>query len=146
MGRITGTRGDVVIREPDVVGEGNDDVPNSILANQLNNLAAKTVDKSRPVDEYQSKVPGGSTLEILPEYELDEIIDSIVLIGTPTDTVAMQIGNFFATITLPTSGVVSLQGLGWRIQRNDRRLFTPTSDTLAVRMSGHADMQGFGGV
>ena len=80
MGRITGTRGDTVVREPDVVGEQQGD-PNDLLINQLGNLAAKTFDTSRPVDEYQTTQGNITTIEVLPEYEMDEFIEAIIVVA-----------------------------------------------------------------
>jgi hypothetical protein len=95
MGRITGVRGDTVVREPSVVGDQNGtsaEHAQEILANELVNLAAKTFDTSRPVDEYQS-VTSALTLEVLPEYEMDELIEAIVVVANPFTTSAANPGS-----------------------------------------------------
>jgi hypothetical protein len=87
MGRITGTRGDVVVREPSIVSDqsgDSSDVAQALIANELVNLTAKTVDLSRPVDEYRSVTGNVTTLEILPDYEMDELIEAIIIIANPT--------------------------------------------------------------
>lgn len=85
MGRITGIRGDTVVREPDMVDSHpgtSEEHAQEILVNELINLAAKTFDTSRPVDEYQS-VSSALTLEVLPEYEMDELIEAVVIVANP---------------------------------------------------------------
>jgi hypothetical protein len=86
MGRITSTRGDQVIRQPDVVGEHaetSQEHANELIVNELINLAAKTVDLSRPVDEYRSVSGNVLSLEVLPDYELDELIETIIITANP---------------------------------------------------------------
>jgi hypothetical protein len=99
MGRIVGVRGDTVIREPDVVGDhsGNsEDHAQEILKNELINLAAKTFDASRPVNEYQS-VSSATSLEVLPEYEMDELIEAIVVVANPYQTTIATSGTTTGT-------------------------------------------------
>lgn len=85
MGRITGTRGDTVIREPDMVPDKPYD-PQDVIADEVRNLVAKTIDLSRPVDEYQNTQGNITTIETLPDYELDELIESIVVVAPPYTT------------------------------------------------------------
>lgn len=122
MGRITGVRGDTVIREPDMVDSHpgtSEEHAQEILANELINLAAKTFDTSRPVDEYQS-VSSATTLEVLPEYEMDELIESIVVVANPfvsgpvpsqpaipASTVAQQNVNTYPVTVVISAGAIT---------------------------------------
>lgn len=119
MGRITGTRGDTVVREPDVVGEQQGD-PNDLLISQLGNLAAKTFDSSRPVDEYQTTQGNLTTLEVLPEYEMDEFIEDLVVVApaygagpvpsqpvVPATTVAQQNVNSYPVQVVISAGTIT---------------------------------------
>jgi hypothetical protein len=83
VGRISTATDDTVVRQPAVVGNQpttSQDHAQELLQNELVNLAAKVFDESRPVDEYQS-VSSALTLEVLPEYEMDELIEAILIIG-----------------------------------------------------------------
>lgn len=122
MGRITGIRGDTVVREPDMVDSHpgtSEEHAQEILANELINLAAKTFDTSRPVDEYQS-VSSATTLEVLPEYEMDELIEAIVIVANPfvsgpvpsqpavpASTVAQQNTNAYPVTVVISAGTIT---------------------------------------
>lgn len=74
-------RGDQVVREPDIVASPSGDfeeVQSGRIAAELQNVANQLFDTSRPVDEYQS-TSSALSLEVLPEYEIDELIDTIVI-------------------------------------------------------------------
>src|SRR5271166_3431456 len=126
MGRITGVRGDTVVRQSDtnVVGDQSQssaDAANEILVNELVNLSSKTFDSSRPVDEYQSAT-SALTLEVIPEYEMDELIESIVIVASstaagpagpvpttpsvPATTVAQQNVNSYPVQVVITAGTI----------------------------------------
>lgn len=109
MGRITGVRGDVVVRTPDVVGDksqSSEDAANELLVNELVNLASKTFDTSRPVDEGNS-VTSATTLEVLPEYEMDELIESIVIVANPTTTSPAPVAPAVPATTVAAQNVNS---------------------------------------
>jgi hypothetical protein len=152
MGRITGTRGDTVIRQPDIVGDqsqDSSDTANELMATQLVNLAAKTIDLSRPVDEYQSAA-AALTLEVIPEYEMDELIECIVIVSTRSDfktptlnTITLQLGNRTWTFSASENGLMVINGMNMRLSRHDRRILTQTvSGALSLELTGHADMRG----
>jgi hypothetical protein len=108
VGRISTATDDTVVRQPAVVGNQpttSQDHAQEILQNELVNLAAKVFDSSRPVDEYQS-VTGATQLEVLPEYEMDELIESITIVANPT-----QAGPANPVPTTPNSGSVLASGV-----------------------------------
>jgi hypothetical protein len=158
MGRITGVRGDTVVRQSDtdVVGDQSQssaDAANEILVNELVNLASKTFDTSRPVDEYNS-VTSATTLEVLPEYEMDELIECIIINaygwqGSATtgtaNVVTLQLGRrlWYINMSYSTGGMVVLNGMNLRLDRSERRIITQTvAGPLSLELMGHADMQG----
>jgi hypothetical protein len=122
VGRITNADEDTVIRQPAVVGNQrttSQDHAQEILANELVNLAAKVFDASRPVDEYQS-VSSALTLEVLPEYEMDELIEAIVIVANPftsgpvpsqpsvpASTVAQQNVNTYPVQVVISAGTIT---------------------------------------
>ena len=101
MGRITGVRGDQVIREPDFVPDPSgsaSDIAEQKMLSYLSDIATRTFDESRPVDEYQS-VSNALTMEVLPEFEMDELIETITIAakpyssGTPVDLSSGVVGQ-----------------------------------------------------
>lgn len=101
MGRITGARGDQVIREPDFVAESdasNTEIAQAKMLSYLGDLATRTFDESRPVDEYQSAT-STTSLEVLPEFELDELIESIVVVANPYTTMPGNPGQSSSVTT-----------------------------------------------
>jgi hypothetical protein len=153
LARITTVRGDQVVREPDFVPgadrpppEGFQDVAQGLILKELRNVASQLFDTSRPVDEYQSftAVPTGHlTVEVQPEYEVDELIETIIIVATPAATVAIQLGNRFWSIVIPATGVVTFENMKMRLGRSDRRLFTlGAAGALSVELMGHADTMG----
>jgi hypothetical protein len=152
MGRITGVRGDTVVREPDLVGDqaqSSADTANELLVNELVNLSSKTFDESRPVDEYQS-LAAATAVEVLPEYEMDELIECIIIVSTRSDfktptlnTLTLQLGNRTWTFTASEDGLVLINGMRMRLSRHDRRYLTQSvSGPLSLELTGHADMRG----
>ena len=89
MGRITGVRGDTVVRTPPLTEDetgSSTDRAQEMMANELVNLTSKTIDLSRPVHEYQNTPSGATQLEVIPEYSMNEIIESIIITAPETTT------------------------------------------------------------
>ncbi len=147
MGRITGQRGDVVVRQPDMVPDptgDSQDKAQEIIANELVNLASKVVDLSRPFDEYQYAGGAVTTLEVLPEYEVDEIVEAIFIAAPASATVALQLGNWTANLVMPDSAYILIAPIAFRLSRHDRRVITLGSGGIcSLRLTGHADMSGW---
>jgi hypothetical protein len=143
--RITGVRGDQVIREPDFVPEPTTDatqVAQQRIISELHNIAAQLFDTSRPVDEYQS-FAYTTTVEVLPEFELNELIETIIIVATPAATVAIQLGNRFWNVVIPAQGYVEFNHMKLRLDRSDRRVFTlGAAGPISVELMGHADTRG----
>lgn len=147
MGRITGQRGDVVVRQSDMVPDlptDSQDKAQEIIASELVNLASKTVDLSRPFDEYQYAGGAVSTLEVLPEYEVNEIVQAIFIAAPASATVALQLGNWTANLVMPASAFILIAPVAFRLSRHDRRIITlGSSGICSLRLTGHADMSGW---
>jgi len=132
MGRITGVRGDTVIRQPSFVSGTDDPPPEEFeqvaqwrIVREIQALADKTFDESRQVDEYRYITGNITTLEILPDYEVDELIEAIVIVANPyQNTGASSVTTVGTTAANPAAGTtVTSQALaagsytvGWTAQ------------------------------
>jgi hypothetical protein len=143
--RITGTRGDQVIREPDFVPEPTTnaaEVAQQKIIAELSNLATQLFDTSRPVDEYQS-LAYTTSVEVLPEFELDELIETIIIVATAAATITIQLGNRNWAAVIPAQGFIEFDHMKLRLSRHDRRIFTlGSAGPLSVELMGHADTRG----
>ena len=131
MGRITGVRGDVVVREtPFVVDDDGPISPEFIrtavarIYGELDNIARMTFDESRRVDEYQTVLGNITQLEVLPDYEMGEIIHTIVIGAPPFSVCQLQLGNRYLQITMDATGLRVLAPVGFQLDRHDRRILS----------------------
>jgi hypothetical protein len=119
---------------------------NAKIGAELHDLATQLFDHSHPVDELQSTESGGSALSIecLPEYEVNEMINSIIVCAPPAAAVTLQLGYRYMSLVMPATGVIYLGGpLGLRLDRNDRRILTSgTAGPLLLELTGYADVRG----
>jgi hypothetical protein len=90
MGRITSVRGDFPIRQPVTVPDADippsedfQEVQNIRMLDELRNIANQLYDTSRSVDEYRYITGNITSLEILPDYELGEFIESMIIVANP---------------------------------------------------------------
>jgi hypothetical protein len=131
MGRITGVRGDVVVREtPFVVDDEGPLTPEFIrhairrIYGELDNIARMTFDESRRVDEYQTILGNVTSLEVLPDYEMSEVIVSIVIGAPPFSVCQLQLGNRYLQITIDQTGLRVITPVAYQLDRRDRRILT----------------------
>jgi hypothetical protein len=144
MGRMTSVQGDRVVRAPIFVADEQDpqsssDVHEVRMADLLADIADKTYDDTRRVDEYQD---GGSvtTLEVLPIFELPEVIESII-ITAPAGAVTLQLGNRSWALTIPAAGILVISPIAIRLNRHDRRVLTSASAVaMSLELMGYADV------
>lgn len=153
MGRITGVRGDVVVREtPFVVDDDGPISPEFIRAatariyGELDNIARMTFDSSRRVDEYQTVLGNITQLEVLPDYEMSEIIYAIIIGAPPFSVCQLQLGNRYLQITLDATGLRIISNVGFQLDRHDRRVLTIIGSSLVSSLvaSGAATNPGSG--
>jgi hypothetical protein len=115
---------------------------------ELHDLSVQLFDFSHPFDESQNGQ--GTTVECLPEYESNEIVSSILVVAPPLNagasapnTVTLQLGGRVMPLTMPATGYIHLEGMGMRLDRNDRRILTSVNPGyLLLELSGHADVRG----
>jgi hypothetical protein len=146
MGRITGVRGDRPIFGPTFVADEQQppdqefvDNANLRMLDLLADVADKTYDDTRRVDEYQD---GGSVtiIEVLPVFELPEVITSIIIIA-PAGAVTLQLGNRIWALTVQAQGYLVMANIGIRLNRHDRRILTCASaQAMSLELMGYADV------
>jgi hypothetical protein len=111
----------------------------------LGGLARQLEDTTRPVDEYQvnavySELESLSTLEVLPQFEISERIESIVATGPPATTFNLQLGDRYWDLVTDASGKVVIAPISMLLNRNDRRILTSTTaGDWTLELMGNAD-------
>lgn len=115
---------------------------------ELHDLSVQLFDHSHPFDESQYGF--ASSVECLPEYESNEMVQSILIVAPPlnagasaANTVTLQLGGRIMPLTMPATGYIHLDGVGMRLDRNDRRILTSVNPGyLLLELSGYADVRG----
>jgi hypothetical protein len=145
VGRITSVgRGDQVISVPPVIGDDLANLApaefaiqaNARIFNELHNIATQLFDNSRPVYEYRF-VPGGlltgpNVVEVLPEFEMPEIIEALIIAAPPYATLTIQLGERIIPMTMNASGVQLVSPQAIRLDRHDRRILTLTGGSQPI--------------
>lgn len=118
------------------------------LRKQIERVATMAADNSRPFDEYNvQSVATESTpfVQVQPQWEYPEIIQSIIITGPAAATAVLQLGDRFWNLVMPASQILMLAGpLGIVLNRSDPRILTPTIATgeWSLELMGHADTRG----
>lgn len=114
------------------------------FASRISDLGNLLEDKSHRVDAYNvtsSASEVNAAINLQPEYEVSEIIESVLIIGpTGTPTFSLQLGKRFWNLTLPASGVLVIAPVRISLNRNDPRILTPTTPgDWALELMGFAN-------
>jgi len=120
------------------------------LREELKSLAIMIMDKSRPVDEYQTQslvefnITGTSVINVPAQYESSEIIESIVVTGPPSGTGEILIGDRVWNYVIPTTGILVIAPIRLSISRSDYRQLTVLTGTgqYTLELMGYADTRG----
>lgn len=95
------------------------------LKKQMASIAKMVKDHSRPVDEYnpQSLAPeSGMSLTLQPQWEVGEVIESIVINGPPAGAVTLQLGDRVWSLIIPASGILVMSPVKVILSRSDIRM------------------------
>lgn len=117
----------------------------SQVQRSLDDIAQFYVDQTNRVDEYrvQGNVTGGESLTtqfILPDYECDEIITSIIVTGTPAGAFNLQLGKRDWNLIIPATGILILGPVQIKLGRSDiRQLTAAVAGDWAFELSGYAE-------
>ncbi len=119
----------------------------SALQRQFRRVATSIEDRSMAVDEYQSQTPTGpvtNTLTIQPQYETNERITSILVVG-PAGACTVTLGDRVMPLTIPASGFLLIAPVSMFIGRDDlRQLTTSAPGQINLILGGYADTRGVG--
>lgn len=120
------------------------------LRNQVEKIARMVVDQSKRVDEYQVQtltIEADATvtnpLEVLPVFEVGEIIESIIVTG-PAGAFTLQLGDRVWNLVMPASQFFFIGApMGMMLSRNDRRLLSSSvAGEWTLELMGRADTRG----
>jgi len=117
------------------------------LQRQFKRVATSIEDRSMGVDEYQTQTATGpvtNTINVSPQYETNERITSILVIG-PAGTCTVTLGDRVFPLTIPASGFLLISPVSMYLGRDDtRQLVTSTPGQINLILGGYADTRGVG--
>jgi hypothetical protein len=98
------------------------------LRKSLADMANLMEDRTHRVDEYRVQNLGAdsnSQVSLQPEYEVSEIIESIIVVGpAATPAFTLQLGKRAWNLVLPVSQVLVIAPVRISLGRNDPRILT----------------------
>jgi len=137
--------------EPDVRAKGEFTPPHWLeetkrqFLEALGDLSDLITDVSRRVDEYQAQ---GLTpdveqqISLSADYEVDEIITSVIVTGPPAGTATLNLGRRAWAIVMPASGVLVISPIQMSLGRNDIRQLNATAPgAWTLELMGYADVR-----
>jgi hypothetical protein len=112
------------------------------IKRDIRNIAKMIQDVGRPVDEYNAQewnADAEITLNILPQWEFAEKIESIIVVG-PAGACTLQLGDRVWPLVIPASGILTIAPVGVMLDRTDIRQLTAASPgAYSVELMGYAD-------
>lgn len=110
----------------------------------LGSIAREAVNRSYPVDEYNSAPITGAATEsavtVFATYEyMPEKIESVI-VGGPAGAITLQLGDRVLPLTIPAAGVIVLAPVAIMLSRNDtRQVSAATPGIYFLELMGVAD-------
>lgn len=113
----------------------------------LGDLTKLIEDTSHRVNEYQVQgllSPEGNnfTIQVTPDYEVPEIIESVIVTGPPATAYTLQLGKRQWDLTMPASGIQVIAPVKLSLDRDDQRIVTSsTAGNWTLELCGYADFR-----
>jgi hypothetical protein len=116
------------------------------LTRSVERMARNIQDKSRRVDEkrVQTLAADSETQVILtPQFErLGEIIEAIIVGGSPAATCTVKLGERVWNLTIPATGILVIAPVGITLDyEDDRFLISTTAGEWFLELTGYADVR-----
>lgn len=108
----------------------------------IDNLVRLIQDRSHRVDEYQPQELTNtvSSMQTTPDYEIDEIITSIIVTGTPAAAFTLNVGKRQWNLTMTASGILVIGPIQISLGRYDNRVLTSaTPGNWTLELCGHTE-------
>jgi hypothetical protein len=115
------------------------------IERNLGAIARKISDRTKPVDEYEvnavySAAESLTTVEVLPQFEISELITSVLVTGPPSTAFTLMLGDRQFGLLTDASGKLTLAPVGFLLDRSMRRVLTSaTAGNWTLELMGHAD-------
>jgi hypothetical protein len=134
--------------EPDVTARGEITPPGWLqevkeeVLQSLDNLARLVQDRSHRVDEYQVQEISASVSQVQtsPDYEIDQIITSIIVTGPANTAFTLNVGRRNWNLTTPATGILVISPIMISLGRSDNRTLTSaTPGNWTLELMGHTE-------
>lgn len=111
----------------------------------LGGIARQLEDRTKPVDEYQVNAIYSATeliasVEVLPQFEISEQIQSVLITGPVNTGCTLQLGDRSMSLATDATGKIVIAPVAFLLTRNDRRILTSqTPGSWTLELMGYAD-------
>jgi hypothetical protein len=157
LGSGTRTIGSIPVRQvapPVKTPDAEIDTPSKYTLIALNRihedlagLGRQLENQTLPVDEYQvNSIYNQTTLttsvEVLPQFEISEKIQSIFITGPVSTACVLTLGDRSLNMATDATGTITIAPVAFLLDRSERRILTSvTPGNWTLELMGYADVR-----
>lgn len=114
-----------------------------ILKDAMRQITVFLDNATRLIDEHQggqSFSELSTSIDVLPDFETGELIESIIIVAPPAAAVNVTLGSRHWALVIPATGFLVIAPVAIRLdQRDQRNLSCNTPGLLFMELMGHRD-------